>query len=356
MTATRKMLQMERDTLMLSEAAEAGTVVSRFLAQNAQALDTLGQRLRSAPPPFVVTCARGSSDHAATFAKYLIETRLGRITTSAAFSTVSIYDAAVVAPISPAPLSLAISQSGRSPDLLATVARHKAAGMLVVALVNDEASPLAQLADVLLPLHAGPELSVAATKSYLATLAGIAAVVAAWSEDADLQRGLSALPGQLVTAFGQDWSAAVPTLQHARNLFVIGRGYSLPIAQEAALKLKETCGLHGEAFSAAEVRHGPMAIVGEGFPILAFAGPGRAGDDVRAVAAQFASRGASVWLADQQPPTDPAIGHLPVGEAMQELAPLLMGSSFYRMVNTLSAARGYDTDRPPYLSKVTRTQ
>ncbi|WP_347303616.1 SIS domain-containing protein [Croceibacterium sp. TMG7-5b_MA50] len=346
----------ERESLMLSETAEAADAVARFLARNAPALDALGQDLRAAPPPYVVTCARGSSDHAATFAKYLIETRLGRLTTPAAFSTVSLYHASITVPPGPAPLSLAISQSGRSPDLLATVERHKAAGMRIVALVNDEDSSLAALADTVLPLCAGPELSVAATKSYLATLAGIAALVAAWGADTDLRRGLAALPGQLRVAFRQDWSAAIPTLAGAPNLFVIGRGYTLPVAQEAALKLKETCGLHGEAFSAAEVRHGPMAIVGQDFPILGFAGPGPGGDDVRAVAAEFASRGARVWLADTQAPMEPGIGHLPVQFARQELAPLLMATSFYRMANALSATRGYDTDQPPFLSKVTHTR
>jgi glucosamine--fructose-6-phosphate aminotransferase (isomerizing) len=178
-------------TLMQAEAAEAGTAVARFLAHNRKALGDLGQRLRAAPPTLVVTCARGSSDHAATYAKYLIETGLGVPTVSAAFSTVSLYDAPAGTAGS---LCLAISQSGRSPDMLATVERQKAAGALVVALVNDEASPLTALADVVLPLCAGPERSVAATKSYITSLAGIAALVAVWRADAGLEQAIWACP------------------------------------------------------------------------------------------------------------------------------------------------------------------
>lgn len=342
-------------TLMQQEAGEAGAVVSRFLSHNAAALAQLGERLRATPPSLVVTCARGSSDHAATYAKYLVETGLGVPCVSAAFSTVSLYDAPVVTSGEGA-LCLAISQSGRSPDMLSTVERQKASGALVVALVNDETSPLAAMADVVLPLCAGPEISVAATKSYIASLAGIAAIVAAWRGDADLQTALAALPAQLDAAFQLDWSPLAAGLVEAQNLFVIARGFGLAIAQEAALKLKETSSLHGEAFSSAEVRHGPMAVVRAGFPVVAFAGEDAAGDDVRALCADFAARGAHVWLADSTGATIEGVTSLPALPARAELAPLLMISSFYRMANALSLARGNDPDQPPYLAKVTRTR
>lgn len=340
-------------TLMQAEAAEAGEAVARFLAHNRQTLADLGQRLRAAPPSLVVTCARGSSDHAATYAKYLIETGLGLPTVSAAFSTVSLYDAPAGTAGS---LCLAISQSGRSPDMLATVERQKAAGALVVALVNDEASPLAALADVVLPLCAGPEHSVAATKSYITSLAGIAALVAAWRQDAGLEQAIWALPSQLDQAFTLDWSALAAGLVEASSLFVIARGYGLAVAQEAALKLKETSSLHAEAFSSAEVRHGPMAVVREGFPVIAFAGEDAAGDDVRALCEEFAARGARVWLADSTGAIRPGVTSLPALTERAELAPLLMIASFYRMANALSLARGNNPDQPPYLAKVTRTR
>ncbi len=335
-------------TLMFRESAEGSAAVARFLAGNAAAIEAVVARLRAHPPAAVVTCARGSSDHAATYAKYMIETHLGIPTASAALSVSSIFAAAVVPGQR---LCLAISQSGRSPDLLAAVAAQREAGALVVALVNDVESPLAEMAHTVLPLLAGPERSVAATKSYIASLAGIAALVAAWSDNAALRAGFAALPDQLEQAFAADWRAALPLLRGDRSLFVIGRGYGLAIAQEAALKLKETCGLHAEAFSAAEVRHGPMTIVGRDFPILAFATSDDAGDGVRAMVAQFAERGAATMLADAA-----GGGALPALRALPALEPILMIQSFYRFANALSLARGLDPDLPPHLRKVTSTR
>jgi glucosamine--fructose-6-phosphate aminotransferase (isomerizing) len=185
-----------------------------------------------------------------------------------------------------------------------------------------------------------------------ATPAAFAALVAEWSQDEALAKGLLALPDQLELARDFDWSSVVETLRDATNLFVIGRGYSFAVAQEAALKFKETCSLHAEAFSAAEVRHGPMAIVGEGFPLLAFATSDTAGDSVREASAEFATRGARVCLADAKAGD---ASPLPVLGAHPALEPILMVQSFYPMVNALSVARGYDPDSPPHLNKVTET-
>ncbi|SEM75238.1 glutamine--fructose-6-phosphate transaminase [Sphingomonas gellani] len=334
-------------TLMLREAGEGGDAVTRFLSANADAIGALAMHLRTHPPAAVVTCARGSSDHAATYAKYMIETFLGIPTSSAALSVASIFDAPVSGGGN---LCIAISQSGRSPDLLATVEAQHVAGATVIALVNDETSPLAGMADHVLPLSAGPERSVAATKSYITALAGIAALVAAWSDDADLRGGLQALPAQLKQAFAIDWSTALPIFEADRSLFVIGRGYGLAIAQEAALKMKETCGLHAEAFSSAEVRHGPMTIVGPGFPVLAFATSDEAGDDVRSIVSQFAERGASTALVAAHDGTLAAL------DAHPALQPVLMIQSFYRFANALSLARGMNPDLPPHLNKVTSTR
>lgn len=337
-------------TLMFAEASEGGDAAMRFLTHNRAALARIAERLKANPPRSVTTCARGSSDHAATFGKYLIETLLGVPTSSAALSVSSIYAAPVVASDS---LCIAISQSGRSPDLLTTVEAHKKAGAFVIALVNDEDSPLAALADELLPLKAGPEKSVAATKSYIVSLVALAAIAATWSADEALQDALNDLPEQLKKAFALDWTSALPALTAARNLFVIGRGYGFAVAQEAALKLKETCALHAEGFSSAEVRHGPMAIVNDGFPILAFTTSDIAGEGVREVAAEFVSRGASVMIADGMA-LDGAVT-LPAIPTVPALEPILQIQSFYRLANTLSVARGLDPDSPPHLNKVTRT-
>ncbi|GAE51979.1 glucosamine-6-phosphate deaminase [Xanthomonas arboricola pv. pruni str. MAFF 311562] len=163
-------LPTETETLMFREAAQTADVVAAQFARNADTVAALAQSLRDTPPPFVVTCARGSSDHAATYAKYLFETQLGIVTASASPSVGSVY----ASPLQlRGALYIVISQSGKSPDLLRNAEAAKAAGARVVALVNVEDSPLAQLAEVVIPLGAGPEKSVAATKSYLASLAAL---------------------------------------------------------------------------------------------------------------------------------------------------------------------------------------
>ncbi|PXV52838.1 glutamine--fructose-6-phosphate transaminase [Dyella jiangningensis] len=338
------------DTLMYREAHEAAAVVERQLRENAQILKTLGEQLRARPPRFIVTCARGSSDHAAAYAKYVFETRLGLITASASPSISSIYDADLHLD---GALFIAISQSGKSPDLLRSAQAAKDAGARVVALVNVEDSPLAQMADTFVPLRAGPELSVAATKSYLATLAAVLQLTAHWGDDAELHGIVERLPEDLRRGWDCDWSPMVEGLTKASSLFVVGRGYGFGAALEAALKLKETCGLHAEAFSAAEVKHGPMAIVGEGFPVLFFAQGDGTQDNTIAVANEFRARGARVFIAA---PGNHDPDKLPLPDGVSPMVtPLLAVQSFYRAASELSLARGYDPDVPPHLRKVTET-
>ena len=336
-------------SLMFAEAGGAAAAVAAQLAANRERVAAIAAGLRRAPPRAVITFARGSSDHAATFARYLVETRLGIPTGSAAPSVASLYGAPSRAR---AMLCLAISQSGRSPDLLASLKVAKRGGATTLALVNDAESPLAAMADHLLPLCAGPERSVAATKSFIASLAAPIALVAAWAKDEELAEALAAAPALLARAWEMDWSPLVARLASVRGLYVVARGLGLGIAQEAALKLKETCGLHAEAFSAAEIRHGPMTLIGPDFPLLVFRQSDETEDSVDALIRDAAARGADVFVAGEAPPGAtalPSVGHHPAIE------PMLQIESFYRAAVTLSAARGLDPDRPPYLSKVTET-
>lgn len=345
------------DTLMFNEARETAAVVERQFARNAALMAGLGERLRRDPPRFIVTCARGSSDHAAAYAKYLFETRLGVVTASASPSVSSVYEAASDMR---GALFIAMSQSGKSPDLLKSAQAAKAAGAQVLVFVNVANSPLAALADTVVPLHAGPERSVAATKSYLATTAAALHLTACWSDAPDLHAAVAALPGQLRASWAGDWSALVDGLVGATNLFVVGRGYGLGAAFEGALKLKETCGLHAEGISAAELRHGPMAIVGAGFPVLFFAQNDETLPGTLALAQEFRHRGARVWVAapgEAPSDTQPLLPTLPAGSAPVSplAAPLLAVQSFYRAAAALSLARGFDPDVPPHLRKVTET-
>lgn len=350
MTETKDNLPRPDQTLMFAEAAEAAAVLERQMAANDAIVMQLAEVLREHPPRFVVTCARGSSDHACTFAKYAIETQLGVVTAAAAPSVESVYG---VPQNMQDALYLVVSQSGRSPDLVRNAQAAKSGGARVVALVNVEDSPLAAMADTVIPLRAGPEHSVAATKSYLATLAAIVHLVARWTGYAPLLGALHDTPEAMRRAFELDWTPLVDGLQAAHNLFVLGRGYGFGAAQEMALKFKETCGLHAEAFSSAEVRHGPMALVGEAFPVLALGQDDGTLDGTLATIREFRQRGARVWTSI---PGDDGKGALPVVSAPHPLvAPLLNVQAFYRAVNTLALARGHNPDLPPHLNKVTET-
>lgn len=337
-------------TRMFQEASEAAATVERQLERLPDVLRRLaadrGARSRSS----FVTVARGSSDHAATYAKYLIETRLGVLTSSAAPSIASLYDG--VSHLRDSVL-LAISQSGRSPDLLAAVEAARRAGACAIAMVNDEASPLAATAHYTVPLCAGPETAVAATKSFIASLTAIAQLVGYWSGDERLLRSVERLPACLREAWELDWSDAVARLRDRENVYVVGRGLGLGIAQEAALKLKETCGIHAEAFSSAELRHGPIAIVGPGFPVLAFGQNDGTLDDVRKLVGELVGNGADVLSSGIEGGAGGLV--LPTSAAAPELQPVLQIQTFYRMVNALAIARGSDPDRPRHLRKVTET-
>jgi glucosamine--fructose-6-phosphate aminotransferase (isomerizing) len=334
---------------MFAEAAASADVVAAQLSRNAALLAGLGARLRSQPPRAVVTCARGSSDHATTYARYLIEAHTPALTSSAAPSLSSLYDANTDLRDT---LFIAISQSGRSPDLLAATDSARSSGALTVALCNTPDAPLMQRVEVAVPLHAGRETSVAATKSYIASLSCIVQLVASWTQQLDLSAALAKLPAQLTRAWQCDWSAGVQALRESHNLYVVARGFGLAVAQEAALKFKETCGLHAEAFSSAEIRHGPMALVREGFPVLMFAQDDETRSGIEQLAAEFAARGARVLLVGAR--ARGAVS-LPGVIAHPVIEPILCIQSFYALANNLSIARGLDPDRPPHLNKVTET-
>jgi glucosamine--fructose-6-phosphate aminotransferase (isomerizing) len=335
---------------MLEEAREAPAAIARQLAGGDEAYRAFAAGLREHPPAAIITLARGSSDHAAHFAGYLVMARLGRPVTSLPMSLITLYHANIACA---GLVSLAFSQSGQSPDLVEPTRHFARGGAATVAIVNDAGSPLAQAAGRVFALHAGEERSVAATKSFIAQLVAGARIVAAWQEDAPLANAIEALPEVLEAAVRADWSAGVAALAGADRLLVIGRGTGLAIAMEAALKLKEVCAIQAEAFSGAEVRHGPMALVTGGYPLLVFAPRGPAHDGLLAMAAEMRERGARVLLA--APAGTPGCDLPLVAGACVDLDPLSAIQSFYPMAEALARERGLDPDSPRHLAKVTRT-
>ena len=323
---------------LLTEALEAPDRIADQLAANRPAIADIVGRLKASPPRFIVSGARGSSSHAARFGKYLIETRLGIFTAAAAPSVATLYRAPMKLD---GALFLSVSQSGRSPDLVVQAEAAKAAGATTLALVNDVDSPLAKVSDAVLPLLAGPETSVAATKTFLASLSALAQLVAMWADDKVLTVALDRLPSALKQAAAREWNLP---LGAAASFFAVGRGPGFAIASEAALKLKEVLGLHAEAYSGAEVLHGPVALVEPGFPVLAFVQDDEARPSMEEMLAALAAKGAAVMrVPTGAPPLHPTLDLI------------LQAQVFYPWVARAAVARGLDPDHPRHLRKVTET-
>jgi glucosamine--fructose-6-phosphate aminotransferase (isomerizing) len=336
---------------MLQEIGEAGDTVGRQLAHNAELLDELGGRLRALDPPLVATIARGSSDCCALYLKYLVEIASGVPCASIGPSIATLYRAPMRLH---GAVSVAISQSGRSPDIVEMQRATRRGGALAIALVNEVASPLAKEAEVLLPLCAGPERSVAATKSMIAGLVAAASLVAVWREDQSLADAIAGLPDILRGQTAPPPADMLERLASARSAFVLGRGATLAIAAEAALKLKETCAIHAEAYSAAEVLHGPAELVIPGFPVIAFLPSDAAREGMLATLARLANAGAAVIAIE----ADGADDAHRLGAAKVEatlLEPVVMIHRFYRLAEALALRLGRDPDRPRNLRKVTET-
>ena len=337
-------------TDMADEIAQAGGAVARGLAD--AAVIAAARAAREQNPACVVTIARGSSDHAALYLKYLIEISLGLPCASMGPSIASLYQAPLKLQRA---LAVSISQSGRSPDIVEMQRAARRAGAYTLALVNDETSPLAQDPHALAPLHAGPERSVAATKSMLCALAAGARLVAEWAQDDALRDALAQLPAALDSQLEAPPDALVDRVAAAKSAFVLGRGATYALAQEAALKLKETCALHAEAFSSAEVLHGPAEIVGPGFLVLAFLAQDEARAGMIETLARFRDMGADVIEIDAggaEGPRRLAARALPHRHA----TPIAMIHRFYSVAELCARRLGRDPDRPRHLNKVTRTQ
>jgi glutamine---fructose-6-phosphate transaminase (isomerizing) len=339
----------DQASLMAAEIAEIPAVSRRLLSLSGDPCAVLGARIKQLAPSFLVTVARGSSDHAASFFKYAVEILTGTPVASLGPSLASVYGAPLRFADS---LVLAISQSGASPDLLAMVALAKERGRPVLAIVNEEASALAQQADWVLPMHAGAERSVAATKSFFASGQLALMLIAAWNEDRALSQVLTALPDACTRALDLEWRAFSDRLGGAQSLYICGRGPAFAIAQEMALKAKECCGLHAEAFSLAEVMHGPARLIGADFPVLVLLPDDRARQLSLEAIAKLRRMSRQVFVASNAAEADlalPATGH-GMTDALLAVLP------FYIMMERLARQMGLDPDRPPNLAKVTQTR
>lgn len=335
---------------MRTEAQEAAQVVERQFKENSGLLDHISSELRAIAPYSIVSIARGSSDHAAQYLNYLAMAKLGKLPTSLSMSILTLYQTELNVSRS---LGVAISQSGQSPDVVNPLKYFTEHAPGSIALVNDITSPLASSAKWTVPLHAGAEKSVAATKSFIASLSASAHLIASWKKDQELIEGLKALPEDLKKAQACDWTPAIETLRNAKRIMVVGRGFGLSLALEAALKFKETCSIQAEAFSAAEIKHGPQALIEHGYPLVVFANRGPALHSMLELAQDMKSRGANVILAA---PSFVKEKTLTIHSAKSEDLDIISAAqSFYLMIEELSRSLGLNPDEPRHLSKVTKT-
>ena len=332
---------------MADEIAEIPGVIDRQLRDDVDAYLALGREWSARPPLFFATCARGTSDQAALFFKYLTEIGTGIPVASLGPSLGTIFDGRLR--MQGAAL-LAISQSGASPDLVALTRKAAAGGASTVALLNTLPSPLSTVADQALPLSAGPERAVAATKSFVASLFAIAAIHAGQTGDRLLREELSTLPAR-IAALQRQALPDLRSLASARRLFCLGRSIGLALAGEAALKFKETCLLAAEATSSAEFRHGPLALADSDTAALIFLLDDATRPGTEALVATLRQRGSTVLTLGSGNADIKVVGVMhPVTQALAAI------TIFYALVRQLSLDLGLNPDAPPHLVKATLTE
>lgn len=335
---------------MRREIDEIPQAAQRLIDGSMREVEAIGARLREVDPVFLATIARGSSDHAAGFLKYAIELETGLPVASLGPSIASVYGKQMRMADS---ATFAISQSGKSPDIVAMAANARRGGSLTIALTNVFTSPLVSESSLALDMLAGPELSVAATKSFVNSAVAGLLVLAGWTGNLLLRSAVYALPKSLEEAVSCDWSPLLSALKDKSSLYILGRGPSWPIACEAALKFKETSGLHAEAYSAAEVLHGPVSIVGAGFPVLVLAARDKGETHLIPVCDRLVDQGAQVFITSALPTKAHLLPFASTGHDLTDA--LVQIASFYGFVEMLSRHRGLNPDTPAHLQKVTET-
>lgn len=328
------------NSIMAQEAGSSPQVIANQLAANAYICAKLGQQFRAQPPVAIMMIGRGTSDHAGVFAKYLFEVGCGVPVIAAAPSVAGVYNATLNLK---GCVAIVISQSGKSPDILHQAKLAKAGGAHLIALVNDTSSPLAELVDDVIPLGAGAEKAVAATKSYLATLSAICQLYAYWKNDAELLNALTQLPEAMQAAQLATPRLTADQLHGTAHCVVLGRGFGYAVAREIALKLKEVLGIHAEAFSSAEFLHGPVTLVEKKLCVLNVSVDDESARFHQAQIDDVTKRGARVI-------------DLSLSSALHpRLQVLAIMQRFYLDIELAAQAMGLDPDSPPGLKKVTET-
>ncbi len=335
-------------TQMRREIEDIPAAVDRLLSSGAGAIETAIRKIGD-DVPFLMSVARGSSDHACAFLKYACELELGLPMASVGPSVASIYGAKLRVPNA---VCISVSQSGKSPDIVELTRAITEGGATSVAITNDATSPLANTATATLPICAGPELSVAATKTFVTSLVAGLWLLAEFKGDQELVKAIRALPEHLEKAIACDWTVAANAIT-GQSVLTLGRGPSFAISNEAALKFKETCQIHAESYSSAEVMHGPVSIVERGFPVIGFAASDAAEESLIEVADALTEKGALAFVTSKKAKKAICLPHQRTDHWLTD--PISTIVSFYTMVEKVSTARNINPDAPRHLNKVTET-
>jgi glucosamine--fructose-6-phosphate aminotransferase (isomerizing) len=333
-------------TAMARETAEIPQAAKRLLARS-DVFAAIAERIEQTKPRIVVFCGRGSSGHVGVYLRYLFETRLGLLASAAAPSVVTAYKRPLQLRDA---LFVVVSQSGRSPDLVNATQAARNLGALTLAIINDENSPAAHASELILPIGAGTEQAVAATKTVALSMIAGAQLVATLARDKDLDDGLRQLPQRLSNALACNWSPWADTVSSAAASFVVGRGYGLGCVRETALKVAEILRVPTLGYSAAELRHGPRASITPATPVLVLRQNDQAAKAIDELVHDLKNAGEKVFIAGG------AAGTLPwIGDGHPVCDPVVMLIPVYCAIEAVARRQGFDPDNPPHLSKVTRT-
>lgn len=342
----------DRGATMAAEIAEQPQVLSRLLADGLEPIRQVASRIVEDRPRFVLLAARGTSDHAALLAKYLIETRIGLPVGLVSPSTLTVYGSQ---PDYSDVLWISVSQSGGSPDLVESASRAGAAGALTLAVTNAPGSPLAEASSEHVDVCAGPERAVAATKSYTAQLLALWLLVDAWA-GGDGSSAAAVPDAASAVVERADGLRVASRYRFVERLVTTGRGFAYPTAREAALKLMETSYLAAHAFSSADLMHGPLAMIDEDRPVIAVVPYGEGGAAMQPVLDRLAESGADLLVVGdrERAPSAADAVWLPT-DLREDIAPVVQIIPLQQLAYAMAIARGYDPDAPRGLRKVTET-
>jgi glutamine---fructose-6-phosphate transaminase (isomerizing) len=344
-------------SLMLTEMHEQPDWVERAIQSERGNVSQLAAAVRENDVRFVVIAARGTSDNAATYAKYLFEIVTGMPVALAAPSVYTLYDAHLRLGNT---LVIGISQSGQGTDVVQALSAARSAGALTACITNSADSPITQVSDHVLLCHAGEEKAIAATKTYTTALAVVALLVGVLADHRELLNGLQRIPKLMRETFTieEDVARMVERYRYMEECAVLARGVNQPTALEAALKMTETCYLVAKPYSGADFLHGPIAMVDEGFPCFLYAPEGRAYASMLELALKIRERnGEMIVVAKEQEILDLAAApvQMPVS-TMELLSPLVYILPGQLFAYYLAKSRGGDPDHPRGLTKVTLTR